>query len=262
VLGFGLLPVLSTVTTASRHERNVGNLKQLVAGTLQYAADNNGRLPLAFSQRPDGTWRWNTLIPIPAGWRNPPLPGNGSEWPNSVQPYFVNWSLLEIAGLPASRVYPDADYQNANFPWARTSVMMNGLLHQYPVSSVVEPGRLPLLWTGSGRVRIEGASIASPSLRCDTTAPCIYTPGSNTPSGGWSVPVLTSMYVEERSVYLATVDGSVRLSKTGTGTAPTTTGDPNTDVLASVYPDGKPYAMWFDQYGHAWLFRPDFNFGQ
>lgn len=263
LFGAVLYPILAQARSASRHDLFAANLKTLTASTLQYTEDSDGVLPMAFVQEPDGSWHWNQRVTIPAGW-NPYRLWNGDEWPNSVQAYFLDWSLLEFPGLPKVHSFLDIDYKQANFKWANAAVGYNGLLHGYPLAMVAAPDSLTMIWTNHGSVNQEGYVVPSPSLYCSAPGPCRYVPASSecsTSHNGEQSALFGSdgsSWIDKRSAYFASADGHVRAVEVGTVFAPGDT-DLRLDPYTGYDANGLPYSYWWDGC-HVWLFRPDYDF--
>lgn len=258
-----LYPIIAQARSASRHDVFVANMKTLTASTLQYAEDADGVLPLAFAQKPDGSWYWNYFVTIPSGW-NPLSPWNGNEWPNSVQPYFLDWKLLEFPGLPLVDAFGAGVYEQAKFPWANSSVGYNGLLHGYALSMVENPSFLPIIWTNTGESKVKGAVFVSPSLACGVPGPCHYIPAHSgcldTHNGETSrmFPQRAAPWVYDRSAFFASVDGHVRKVRQAAVMSPGDT-DRRLDPETQYGTDGM--AGFFQWDGcHVWLFRPDYDF--
>lgn len=263
VFGAVLYPIVAQARSASRHDLFVANLKTLSASTLQYAEDFDGVLPFGFPQRADGSWYWQYRITIPAGW-DPNRPWNGSEWPNSVQPYFLDWKLLEFPGLPEVGTLPKEDYENANFPWANSAVGYNGLLHSYPLAMITAPESLTMIWTNQGRGNQDGYVVPNPSLDCDQDGPCQYvpmSPGCSADENGQQSRMFSpsaSVWVDRRSSLFASIDGHVRSRRLGNVLTPGDT-DFHIDPYTGYEPTGLPQYFWWDGC-HVWLFRPDYDF--
>ena len=98
VVAAAIMVLAAILTPISRSVASGPNLdpqlKTLAAAARAYAADNDDRLPLAFSlNTTTGVWRWNFLLQVPAGWRpSTPELRNLEEshaWANSLKPYFL-----------------------------------------------------------------------------------------------------------------------------------------------------------------------------
>lgn len=257
---------------------SAANLKQLATAMIAYSEDYSGTLPLAFGRSATtGLWAWNFRIAVPAGWP-PSFDEDRRErdqwaWINSTKPYYEDSRILALPGLPKQRVLPDDDYANARYPWYDASMSMNGLLSSYPLASIVEPSKLTLLWSGLGRVQLEGFTVSNPALRCQQpNLPCVYQPAengcSNSTNGTTSsmFTVAGSVWVTGRSSLFVSVDTSLRsipVAAITTTSGSSQDGSPFTDWRYDPYtgydPQGFAGFYWWDGC-HIWLFRPDYDF--
>lgn len=269
--------IIAPVSAGVRKSSSLSaNLKQLATAVIAYSEDYSGTFPIAFGRSAStGQWWWNYRVAVPAGWP-PSFDEDRRErdrwvWINAAKPYYQDPAILAIPGLPKFRSISDAEYENARYPWENVSVSLNGLLHTYPVSSVVEPSKLTLIWTGMGRVRHEGFTVSNPALVCNqANQPCLYQPwnmGCSSGNNGSTGIVLTpygSAWVSARAGIFASIDTSVRVIPLGAVVGdPSNNGQPFTDYRfdpsTGYDANGKPGFFWEDGC-HPWLFRPDHEF--
>ncbi|MFY9235382.1 MAG: hypothetical protein WAO58_13095 [Fimbriimonadaceae bacterium] len=268
-----IVPVFAGIQKSSSTS---ANLKQLATAIIAYSEDYSGTFPIAIARSATtGQWWWNNRVAVPAGWP-PSFDQDRSErdrwvWVNSTKPYYQDSAVLTIQGLPKFRSLADAEYDNARYPWENVSVTFNGLLHTYPMSSVSEPSKQTLIWTGMGLVQHEGFTVSNPTLICNqTNQPCRYQPASsgcglslNGSTGQLFSPYAT-VWLAGRSAIFVSIDTAVRIIPLGAvvGDQPPD-GQPFTDWRYDPYTgynaQGRPGFYWVDGC-HPWLFRPDFDF--
>lgn len=282
-------PGLIAAPRGSGESEFVG-LKKAAQLALLYAQDNSDTLPLAIGQRLDGSWWWNTLIPVPEDWKTSGWSDEETRarvagiFPNSLRQYGSIDVLMGVPGFRRVRNSADAtDFVSPNRPWTTCSFAMNGLLHSLQTAEVTRPDRLTLIWPSYGKASREGRIIANPTLRCDGWGPCQFNPSGPPVEGGsggyawWALnprPQETASGPErfnlgKSGVPLANVDGSVRFvqvqgprSRDGQRTF---IQDRNNFPFAELDTEGNPATMWGctsagTTVAYACFFRPDNSF--
>lgn len=280
ILAAILFPVFAQAREKARQASCMSNLKQWGNAFLMYASDADDTYPLA--------WGWDPGCPAnncanfnhltPPTWR-PSAPAGSfryniamQNWANTLQPYIKNTGIyrcpstddFKLAGL-------DADYNGALTTPVPTSYSFNGLLHQYPQSSVPFPADVPLMWEGRGKAATVGFALHSPLLTdCTSGSPrdCVYRPRIGDPlncecdtqpgSNGnlFGLPDATvSVWVHQKIQNWLYTDGHVAAKKgMGTALAPGDT-DYRTDPFTQYSPNGNPSNVW--GCCHPPLFAPD-----
>jgi prepilin-type N-terminal cleavage/methylation domain-containing protein len=193
ILAAILFPVFAQAKEAAKKTASLSNAKQTGTAMMIYTADYDDNLPSVYGKAPDGEVLWLVYNGYPAGWDNAIYEQRDSHaWGNSIQPYMRNLDLLEAPGI--TRVTMEAEFGAAAYANPRkrpgaTSLVMNGLLHEYTISAVAQPSRHVMLWYGFGKENLVGAVNMQPALRCDApgpnAAPCRFNP-SGTPQPGSS----------------------------------------------------------------------------
>lgn len=170
ILAAILFPVFAQAKEAAKKTQAISNVKQLGTAFAMYQADYEDAYPLAFSQRPDGTFRTVVGHPIPhnslpndAVWSAAAGLNSASVfWANAVQPYIKNWGLYE---LPGKRVVKANSTDQSVNP-ATSGFTYNGLFSGISASEVVSVSIVPILWTGNGDTATIGRAYTSPALNC------------------------------------------------------------------------------------------------
>jgi prepilin-type N-terminal cleavage/methylation domain-containing protein len=249
ILAAILFPVFAQAKESAKKAQDLSNYKQMGTATLIYSTDTNDILPLGHITFPDGRNGWRTLVPYPQDW----IPtGSWSlanwreaarqQWANSVQPYAKNYDIF-AGNLPKVRNSADsAHFQdpNAEGKWKTTSAAYNGLLHAWSASSITEPSKLIMVWSGYGKSSLEGRTIANPTLLCDTTqrfVDCRFNPTGppapgvncqNTHCWAWFWPGDTaSCYVFGQGWNAVRSDSSAKFYRSGRVTGETVGNDFN-----------------------------------
>ncbi|MFN8140320.1 MAG: prepilin-type N-terminal cleavage/methylation domain-containing protein [Fimbriimonadales bacterium] len=306
ILAAILFPVFASAKEKAKQTQCLSNIKQLSQGFELYKSDSDDRLPLASTfDAAGGTWRvpipWNgtQLIEFPYNWRTSQSTArwdeNNTGWANSVYPYVNNRGLYACPSGPeklrtnaaADGGGPIADYGSPN-PDAKPAYLsytMNGQLHAYNASGMVNPSELLLLWEGNGKVQVKGFAMANPIIRCTTLAnPCTYIPysgtgncpitNSGTPSSAMfgSRPSRSlpggSYWVHTRGMNWAFNDTHAKWRRMGANyntinddASPNPLTDWSTDPFTGYGPTGTAGYYWTDGCW-AWLYRPDYDFSQ
>jgi prepilin-type N-terminal cleavage/methylation domain-containing protein len=289
ILAAILFPVFAQAKEAAKKTADLSNVKQLATSEAMYINDTDDVYPLGFSTtNTNTTYMWNYNQFTPALWPSNLAGANidrqhssRSAWANSIQPYAKSYPVLFGPGLPKVSVGgASTQVQDPNGP-ARQDVAYtyNGELQGYGASGIANPAMLPTVWDGRGKANAIGATLSNPALICNnpTPEPCIYQPGvvdlntgnvtCATGNGSTSAMFVLSgsMWVYGKGANFALSDSHAKFrtlgaqwNATGVG-APAT--DYNTDPYTGYNQDGFPGYYWWDGC-HAWLFRPEYNFGQ
>lgn len=182
ILAAILFPVFAQAKDSAKKTQSLSNCKQLGTAAQIYLADNDDTFPMAFSRRANGTWRYATVHPTPAGtivvggWDAPDVViQNQSQWASSLAPYIKNWGLYRAPSQQLVSITGDV-YSTTIQP-AECGMTMNGLLHTYSATAIESPSLVPAFWSGHGNTALKGRSSANPSLRCDGVASdCKFNP--------------------------------------------------------------------------------------
>lgn len=282
------------------------NVKQLSQGFELYKSDSDDRHPLTMSVDPEtkmwkslSAWTGSELLPFPYNWRasqkTEQWDRNINGWANSVYPYVNNRSLFscpeaEVKQLSASGGSGDKveDYEkpNPDAAPAKVSYTMNGLLHNFDASGIINPSELPMVWEGLGKVALSGFAATNPSLKCfGIDEPCTYLPhkegtpcpltNSSEPSaimfgnkGGSWMPAGTywihGAKPEEMGMNIAYCDTHAKWLRVGVQFTPEGSSEAKeTEFLNDAFTryDHKGFATHYWSDG-CWpiLFRPDYDF--
>ncbi len=267
VILFSIIYPAITKSIETAHQTHaLSNLRHLSAAFLQYAADHEGRLPYAFAwDELEGSWRFEANVPkpvsIPSGW----LKKNDSEeekkgdlfhWSHAVSRYTKSFAIYEAPSLPLAAMTSPSGGRNAE-P-ARCSFTYNGLLHDYPYSSVQNPSRTPLLWTGFGKTTLLGYAASNPFLHCtgkNFASNCQYQSVSGPKASLFGIRDTSlhvqSMWIYGKSAPVAYIDGSARMQKFGTNTQ-----DPLKEPFPIYDTNGVPTSYYSNNVAPH-LFKPD-----
>lgn len=281
ILAAILFPVFAQAKVAAKKTTTLSNCKQMGTAFQIYLSDNDDSFPLAFSRRADGTWRWATVHPTPAGvvntggWDAPLIvEQTKASWANSLYPYVKSWPLYDAAGTQEFSY--DATFTPGITP-AKTTLTMNGLFHKLNASSVEAPSIAVLAWPGSGRASVKGRSFANPSLNCGSaTDDCHFRPGAAASSAGFGGALFTnpgdlSAWLYDKSIPMVRTDSSAKSVQIGLMIQPNFHQWPNilSDPFAAVTPTGQPRSYWpcgtghtpsnprWDTVNYPCYFRPD-----
>lgn len=160
------------------------------------------------------------------------------------------------------------------------SLNFNGLLNSYSQTSVTSVSNNPLVWTGFGKVAIEGVNMANPTLQCPAgPEACQFNAGglpSSTATGGsswfWTTntsyasPDRASAWLYGKSLVIARTDSSAKIVRVGGVTDGVTwnAGPPNytQDPFVVYRADGAPLSILNclssgSTTSYACYFRPD-----
>jgi len=282
ILAAILFPVFAQAKEAAKQTQTLSNAKNLGVAQNLYLSDSDDTFPLAYSYNNAAqSWRYNTLISVPAGWRpgafsvSPRIDEDSTHWGNSTQPYIKNYDILQISGASAATVVSETPV--AGKTPRLVGMSYNGLLHAYNATGVASPATCPLMWTGEGKQNLTGFAFSNPSLLCNQTGTtaCRYTPGAHPQTGaagqggtmyfiagcGGGVKTGPTHQVHSNNAQWVYVDGhakSVKIGMQANDTASVNT-DPYTDPNTAYYTGARcAQSYWWDG-SHPWLFRPDYQ---
>ncbi len=269
ILAAILFPVFAQAKAAAKKTSDLANVKQIGTSTAIYLSDSDDLYPLASGIDSNGNWGMNYNKYVPEDWAATPSPAiryNYSQGfiDNTLQPYIKNYGIMAIPGSPQT------EYQATN-PTAvgktkqSTSYAFNGFLSSYSATSVASPAMLPLFTESEGFVNQKGWGFANPALSCpQANTGCVYQPYSATCSGNINgqqgyiyVPVVTKQWCNGNGQNFVLADGHAKFRTLIGATA-----DANVSPWAGYDSNGNENnSYWWDGC-HAWLFRPDYTFGQ
>jgi prepilin-type N-terminal cleavage/methylation domain-containing protein/prepilin-type processing-associated H-X9-DG protein len=274
ILAAILFPVFAQAKEAAKKASDLSNVKQHATAMMMYLDSSDDQYPLGFGTDSGGTWAWNfaQYVPhdYPSGAGTDPsyatrIVSSPVAWSNSVQPFIKNFDMYASPGTP--QVIGNVGKAAVAKTPADVSYTFNGLLMSYSSSGVAAPASLPLLWNGIGKAKMKGGSLANPALVCPTANQgCVYVPATSTAcatgNGSTSAMFNTSgtMWVYAKGANFALADGHAKWRRMGAQVSPQDT-DGNNDPYTQYNSAGFPASYWWDGC-HAWLFRPDFTFGQ
>jgi len=253
ILAAILFPVFAQAKEAAKKTTALSNVKQQGTAFNIYLSDSDDVFPLAFSALSDGTWRYNTLHPIPTGAVNTGgwdtaagMEASGQVWANSLQPYMKNYGLFEL---------PGKSKKGLNETFVKTPAQMgldyNGFFHSLNASQIAAPSIAVLAWPGNGDINITGRSAPNPILRCTAAGPCLFNPsGPPQPGltsaqvvyGGWDLT--ESYWVYGRTMPVVRTDSSAKSVNPGTVVDPSFTSDPWHTPWAGVSATGQAKSYW------------------
>jgi len=237
ILAAILFPVFAQAKEAAKKTQSLSNSKQMGTGMIVYTTDVDDQFALGWSRRADGSYRYGTVHPTPAGtvltggWNDPVIvEQNKTSWANSMQPYTKSWALYELAGQ--NRGYYDnaaTDFSNTIKPEA-IGINFNGLMHTLSSSAITSPSVAILFWAGQGTQSTVGRSLANPALNCVGTADgCRFNPNGRAVSSGadgWQSTSYSSnrggykVWLHTKGVPMVRTDSSAKHMKVGTTEPP------------------------------------------
>ncbi|HRK22187.1 MAG TPA: prepilin-type N-terminal cleavage/methylation domain-containing protein [Fimbriimonadaceae bacterium] len=186
ILAAILFPVFAQAKESAKKTAALSQIKQVGTAFIIYAGDHDDVLPLAHSIRANGTHRWSTFHPYPydwfpashsSGWGAPNIEAEVAvQYANSTQPYMKNLDLYTGPGLPGANI-PGDPYDAPEKPFKNTAFSFNGLLHSWSLTTIAQPSRLSMIWTGAGKQEYKGRSASNPGMFCSGAGPCMFNPG-------------------------------------------------------------------------------------
>jgi len=199
ILAAILFPVFAQAKEAAKKTSSLSNTKQTSTGIIIYTGDNDDNMPSEASigdgsacpgasvrgQIGDlaGGQRYYTAIP--AGTDDPNCAqADGQSWINSCQPYIKNWGLMAQPGFTQMDFFTNmTNFKNP----ASSALTLNGMLHQYNLSSVALPSSIPMVYPGFFKLNLRGGTYnANPNLNCsgsNATNICRFNPSGMGVSG-------------------------------------------------------------------------------
>jgi prepilin-type processing-associated H-X9-DG protein len=223
LLGLFLAPLV--VQQKSQQESNIclSNLRRIGQATLMYVQDYDQNMPLTTSNV-SGQWLTNFMHLVPAKWSSltthPAVIGSKCIWPNTALPYGITLETLKCPSQEAYKVSLSRfTYDTPLAPPAALGYTMNGLLSTYPLASVANPTRVPLIWEGRGRSGFLGGVLQNPLLVCaDGTQQCRFNSaeaGNSAANGGTGsmFGLNGSIWTHGRDNNWLFVDGHVEVRK-------------------------------------------------
>ena len=290
ILAAILFPVFAQAKDSAKKTSLLSNCKQMGTGVAIYLSDADDNFPMAFSRRANGTYRFGTIHPTPAGsiaagWdQEPVLSETRNQWANSIQPYIKNWDMYKGAAQNAVAI-PGETFNPAVRP-ADVGLTMNGFLHTYSATAIANPSLVPAFWSGVGNTALKGRSGANPSLLCNGSAPdCRFNPGGKPQSdatasgnnfsqfygfspysGGYRV--WTHGNQQGGGVAIVRADTSAKFTRAGTVASPSFHSTAETDMYALTTNNGAGFSYYassnadcvnIEQVGPQYVcyFRPD-----
>jgi prepilin-type N-terminal cleavage/methylation domain-containing protein len=275
ILAAILFPVFAQAKEAAKKTAALSNVKQYGTATALYQSDSDDVTPLFTSVRSNGTWRWNTIHPYPAGWFSDPAGWSSAAViqesqvhpANTVQPYAKNLDLSEMPGLPSIQGNaPDFAAQRLKKP-GKIALSYNGLLSSYSSSGVDNPSMVPMWSTVVGATNVEGRALTSPALRCDSTSPTScqfnptgppYTGATNAAASAWFGTYSAKGALYNGVIMVVRTDTSAKSMRIGA----TGTNSNIMDPWSNYGTDGVPVGMRMCSLGttgfyYGCFFRPD-----
>ncbi|MCB0824912.1 MAG: prepilin-type N-terminal cleavage/methylation domain-containing protein [Armatimonadetes bacterium] len=269
ILAAILFPVFAQAKVAAKKTQDISNQKQIGTATHIYMADYDDLMPLVFPST-GTTTEWLGYVDTPADW-DPTVPASYHDarrhaFPNSVQAYVKNGEMFKSPGASLYNipgwVYPGNGTATLN------NYSMNGLLTQYPHTSITDVARLRMMTTVYGNRNWNGAMRPGPRLWCQNAGTCRFVPSSPTCNGAarngeWSEisnPGGASMWLFGQGVNAVYADSHAKFNKVAGGA--TNASDFRTDFWAVYQANGVPsWNEWQDtNFCHTLLFQPDFDF--
>jgi prepilin-type N-terminal cleavage/methylation domain-containing protein len=263
ILAAILFPVFAQAKLAAKKSSAISNVKQTTLSFMIYSTDFDDGLPMAFSRRADGTWRYATVHPAPAnaignGWDAPNVVAETSNmWHAATDPYRKNWDML-VANGQITGAIPGEVFSNLSRP-ADMGLTMNGLLHKYNSTSVELVASVPLVWSGYGNVAFKGRAMSNPTLNCGAgwTGDCHFNPGAAAGGvttgnqtqffgfGAWNGSYKIWTYgAPAGGVVFGFVDGHAKYQRVGTVAAPAFHTTADKDPYAQYTGTGAGFAYW------------------
>lgn len=263
ILAAILFPVFAQAKLAAKKSSGISNVKQTVLSFMIYTTDWDDNMPMAFSRRSDGTWRYTTVHPAPAdaigsGWEAPNIVAETSTmWHVSTHPYRKNWQILNATGQQAAPI-PGEVFTNLSKP-ADVGLTMNGLLHKYNSTAVENVAVVPMVWSGLGNIALTGRAFSNPSLNCGASwnGDCHFRPGGaagGVTSGNqsaffgfsnWNGAYKVWTYsAPTGGVVFGYVDGHAKYQRVATVASPAFHTTADVDPYALYGNDGASFSYW------------------
>jgi prepilin-type N-terminal cleavage/methylation domain-containing protein len=280
ILAAILFPVFAQAKMAAKKSTHISNYKQIGTANMIYMSDHDDMFPQAFARRPDGTWFYGGVHPVPANavltapWNTPERIHQASNfWGNSLQPYMKNLDLFEMTAAKGTPSVAGEVFNTAVKP-AKMGLTFNGYLHTYSGTAMENVAVVPMYWNVQS-VNFLGRGLSTPTLVCaGVNTGCSFNAGGNpngtagSSNGGYYVYNFTdTVWQYDKRGVVVRGDTSTKTAPNGTAISPNGTGwggkliDPWNNVSAA----GLPGSLWpcdstFNGQGagSAWCyFRPD-----
>ncbi len=283
ILAAILFPVFAQAKEAAKKTQTISNAKQMGTSLMIYTGDYDDLFPSTnMTNYASGAYITGTVSDTPANWRSNNaawVSANGSVFPNNTFPYSKNSQILEAAGVPADSTWaggtPAASRLAAT--WFN-SLTMNGFLSGFSQTAINEVSRIPMLWYGNGKQKVEGYGSSNPLLTCagsSLNTPCVFNPsGYPTATSAYAgyggvtfstaLPNAASTYVHNGGQVYVHSDTSAKFVKLA---APNTV---NNLTYVDPYADYDANGVGLSFYtcaplgsgapGYSCIFRPDFDF--
>ncbi|GIV02052.1 MAG: hypothetical protein KatS3mg015_0882 [Fimbriimonadales bacterium] len=272
ILAAILFPVFAQAKEKAKQTQCLSNLNQLGKSLALYLSDHDDTYPLAFTHN-GSQWLFQTYHPVPNDWNMNDSDAMQSQfgmfWANSLFAYIQNWGVYEC---PSGVELQLAGVNYAESQWdeqrpRRTGYNFNGLLHGYNASGIVNPAELIAIWEGRGKVNILGYGLPNPFLQCNAGigVRCLFTPG-DLPTGGM-YSGLGTYWIHNKGIQASFADTHSKWRRVGAQWSRTPSGgqpftDWRVDPFTGYNDRGIPGSYWqeADGFGHAFLFRPTYDF--
>jgi len=272
ILAAILFPVFAQAKEKAKQTQCLSNLNQLGKSLALYLSDHDDTYPLSFTNN-GSQWLYLNYHPVPNDWNRSDSDAMQSQygmfWANSLFAYVQNWAVYECPSgveLQLSGV----NYSQSNWDEQRPRRIgynFNGLLHAYNASGIANPAELITVWEGRGKVNTLGYGLVNPFLVCNAGvgARCLFTP-ADLPQGGMFTPART-MWIHNKGVQASFADTHSKWRRVGAQWSNSPSGgqpytDWRVDPFTGYYALGIPSNYWqvSDGTGHAFLFRPNYDF--
>lgn len=264
-----LAPMLRQMKAQQESNICLTNLRRIGQATLMYVQDYDQTMPMA-TVNTRGSWMTNFPHMVPDNWSSltahPAVIGSKCIWPNTALPYGITLETLKCPSQEAFKYnVPRFTYETPLAPPAPVGYAMNGLLSMYPVASVPNPSRVPLIWEGRGRSGYLGGVLQNPMLICsDGTQPCKFNLdqlGNQTANGGVGMMfgLNGAIWTHGRDNHWLFVDGHVEVRKLGVAVGKNgdvVLTDPQVDPYTGYNERGVPQYTNSDG-AYPGVFRPD-----
>lgn len=268
ILAAILFPVFAQAKMAAKKTQTISNVKQAGTSGNIYMADNDDSFPIGWSRRADGTHRYTTIHPAPAGsigsgWDvEPVLTQTTVLWHMTLQPYMKNTEMYAQPMQNKAPIVGEVFSTSGIRPW-NMGMAYNGLLHTLNASVVENSSLVPMFWANANSA-LTGRVQTSPSLRCTgNTEDCRFNPGGSPQAGvaagsnhsfypgmgtllpSWTTYAFGNSVRDGQAVYTR-VDSSAKVMRIGTTTSPNVNVNNSVDPTAQAL--GTPLGNSFSYY--------------
>lgn len=282
ILAAILFPVFASAKAAAKKTQALSNVKQTTLASIMYTTDYDDLFAFSTPFIPGLGWAWDRFIPLerlllpttPDNIRSAILTMNE----NAIQAYMKNVDLFRDPLAVARTPLPAGAFNAAGITTIPANAPLvtytyNGYLQSMSQTAVANPAGLIMWWPGQGKRSLMGAAYGSPQLICtNVNAACVYSPPragcANNGEYGFYTSNASNLGrdMHNRSNVYAYTDGHAGSRRIGVY-QDNVRQDPRTDPFAYYLgqevdrfrPGGARY--WDINYCHAYLFRPDIDFG-